>query len=93
MILDYVQCKKCRKENSRRDYFQDLSLVIQPFGIDSFGKDIFIANNFISDFLGTTEKNSSVDQAIKNYLKAEVLNGDNMYACENCKEKTPAIKG
>lgn len=37
--------------------------------------------------------NGSVEEALENYLRAEVLSGDNQYFCSNCEAKRDAIKG
>eukprot|EP01138_Halocafeteria_seosinensis_P009421 gb/GECG01009628.1/.p1 GENE.gb/GECG01009628.1/~~gb/GECG01009628.1/.p1 ORF type:complete len:1475 (+),score=227.04 gb/GECG01009628.1/:1-4425(+) len=55
------------------DYFQDLSLVIKPFG----------ANACIS----------SVEAALEEYIKPEVLKKDNAVYFEELDKKLPALKG
>jgi hypothetical protein len=37
--------------------------------------------------------NDSLEKALHNYLKAEVLTGDNKYACSHCQGKQDAVKG
>lgn len=37
--------------------------------------------------------NDSVEKAFTNYLKPEMLSGDNKYLCENCQARTDAVKG
>jgi len=37
--------------------------------------------------------NGSVEEALENYLKAEILSGDNQYFCCNCEAKRDAAKG
>eukprot|EP00742_Colponemidia_sp_Colp-10_P003548 GILJ01003779.1.p1 GENE.GILJ01003779.1~~GILJ01003779.1.p1 ORF type:complete len:1161 (+),score=247.88 GILJ01003779.1:139-3621(+) len=37
--------------------------------------------------------NDSVDKALENYLKPEILEGNNKYFCEKCNKKVDAVKG
>jgi ubiquitin carboxyl-terminal hydrolase 47 len=37
--------------------------------------------------------NSSVEMALENYIKPEVLSGDNAYFCEMCSKKVTADRG
>lgn len=37
--------------------------------------------------------NSSLEMALENYIKPELLNGDNQYFCEKCNKKKDAEKG
>ena len=47
----------------------------------------------IKNEFGTGVLNSSVDMALENYIKPEVLSGDNAYFCEVCQTKVDAEKG
>jgi hypothetical protein len=42
---------------------------------------------------GSDVKNKSIDEAISQFLKPEVLSGDNAYFCEKCNKKCTAVKG
>ena len=63
-------------------------------GYESIRQDRFqdlslpIRNEF-----GTGVMNSSVEMALENYIKPEVLEGDNQYNCEECASKQDAEKG
>lgn len=37
--------------------------------------------------------NESLEKALLNFIKQELLDGDNQYYCENCKSKQDAVKG
>lgn len=47
----------------------------------------------IRNEFGTGVQNSSVEMALENYIKPEVLEGDNQYNCEICATKVDAEKG
>jgi ubiquitin C-terminal hydrolase len=47
----------------------------------------------IRNEFGTGVVNSSVEMAIENYLKPDLLEGDNQYACSQCNKKVDALKG
>ena len=47
----------------------------------------------IRNEFGTGVLNSSVEMALENYIKPEMLSGDNQYFCEFCKVKVDAEKG
>ena len=47
----------------------------------------------IRNEFGTGVQNSSVEMALENYIKPEVLDGDNQYLCEECQIKVDAEKG
>jgi len=42
---------------------------------------------------GPDEYNKSVEEAIEQYIKPELLDGDNKYACDNCGNRCNADKG
>ena len=42
---------------------------------------------------GHNSYNDSIEKALKEYVKPDILTGDNKYHCENCAEKTDAKKG
>lgn len=42
---------------------------------------------------GHNSYNDSLEKALREYVKPDVLTGDNKYHCENCAEKTDAKKG
>lgn len=44
----------------------------------------------IRNEMGTGVLNSSVEMAIENYIKPEMLTGDNQYFCEVCQSKQDA---
>jgi len=72
-LEDYVTCVTCKTNRSRTDTFQDLSLVIKPFG--------------------STRVVSSVQEALREFVKHETLEGDNQYHCMMCNAKKDAVKG
>ena len=47
----------------------------------------------IKNEFGTGVVNSSLEMALENYMKPDLLNGDNQYACEKCAKKVDALKG
>ena len=47
----------------------------------------------IKNEFGTGVVNSSLEMAIENYLKPDVLDGDNQYQCSGCNKKADALKG
>ena len=47
----------------------------------------------IKNEFGTGVVNSSVEMAIENFLKPDLLDGDNQYACVTCAKKVDALKG
>lgn len=47
----------------------------------------------IMNEFGTGVMNSSLEMAIENYLKPEVLEGQNQYQCGCCEKKVDALKG
>lgn len=47
----------------------------------------------IRNEFGTGVVNSSLEMALENYLKPDVLEGDNQYECDKCKKKVDALKG
>jgi len=47
----------------------------------------------IKNEFGTGVLNSSVEMAIENYLKPELLSGSNQYFCETCNKKVDADRG
>lgn len=47
----------------------------------------------IKNEFGTGVVNSSVEMALENYLKPDLLEGENQYACQNCDKKVDALKG
>jgi ubiquitin carboxyl-terminal hydrolase 47 len=47
----------------------------------------------IKNEFGTGVLNSSVEMAIENYIKPEILEGDNQYFCEKCDSKQDAKRG
>ncbi len=47
----------------------------------------------IKNEFGTGVLNSSVEMAIENYLKPELLSGQNQYFCEVCNKKVDADRG
>ena len=47
----------------------------------------------IKNEFGTGVVNSSLEMALENYMKPDLLNGDNQYACEKCEKKVDALKG
>lgn len=55
---------------------------------DFLGIQLPIKNEF-----GFGVINSSVEMAIENYLKPELLDGDNQYQCDTCAKKVDAAKG
>mmetsp|Transcript_25722 Transcript_25722/g.59337 ORF Transcript_25722/g.59337 Transcript_25722/m.59337 type:complete len:1137 (-) Transcript_25722:120-3530(-) len=42
---------------------------------------------------GSTTATGSVEEGLREFIKPEVLDGDNQYFCESCKKKTDAHKG
>jgi ubiquitin carboxyl-terminal hydrolase 47 len=56
-------------------------------------KCVFHHCGIVNQPFGSDEKNTSVDEALRFFLKAEVLNGDNKYSCEKCNKKCDAVKG
>lgn len=47
----------------------------------------------IRNEFGTGVLNSSVEMALENYIKPELLQGDNQYFCEQCNSKQNAERG
>lgn len=47
----------------------------------------------IKNEFGTGVLNSSLEMAIENYLKPELLSGQNQYFCEVCNKKVDADRG
>ncbi len=47
----------------------------------------------IKNEFGTGVLNSSVEMALENYIKPEILEGDNQYSCSQCDVKVDAEKG
>jgi ubiquitin C-terminal hydrolase len=47
----------------------------------------------IRNEFGTGVLNSSVEMALENYIKPEILSGDNAYFCSVCATKVTAEKG
>lgn len=47
----------------------------------------------IKNEFGTGVVNSSLEMAVENYLKPDLLEGDNQYMCEPCGKKVDAEKG
>ena len=43
--------------------------------------------------MGTGVINSSVEMALENYIKPEMLEGNNQYMCQDCDQKRDAEKG
>ena len=47
----------------------------------------------IKNEFGTGVINSSLEMALENYLKPDILDGDNKYECSSCAKKVDAEKG
>ena len=47
----------------------------------------------IKNEFGTGVINSSLEMALENYLKPDILDGENQYACSDCNKKVDAKKG
>lgn len=63
-------------------------------GIESTRSDMFLDVQLpIKNEFGIGVVNSSVEMALENSLKPEILDGDNQYQCENCAKKQDAEKG
>ena len=84
-------------ETSMSDMYEGISqgfVKCLQCGHESVREDRFqdlslpIRNEF-----GTGVANSSVEMALENYIKPEVLEGDNQYNCELCATKVDAEKG
>ena len=61
---------------------------------ESTRKDQFLDLTLpIKNEMGTGVLNSSVEMALENYIKPEMLTGDNQYWCEQCQSKQDAKKG
>jgi ubiquitin C-terminal hydrolase len=63
-------------------------------GFESTREDTFLDLTLpIRNEYGTGVLNSSVEMALENYIKPELLSGDNKYFCEQCSSKQDAEKG
>jgi ubiquitin carboxyl-terminal hydrolase 47 len=63
-------------------------------GSESKREDTFLDLTLpIKNEMGTGVLNSSVEMALENYIRPEMLQGDNQYYCEQCKKKCDAQKG
>jgi ubiquitin C-terminal hydrolase len=47
----------------------------------------------IKNEFGTGVSNSSLEMALENYLKPEMLTGDNQFFCDECQKKVDIEKG
>ena len=47
----------------------------------------------IRNEFGTGVVNSSLEMALENYLKPDLLEGSNQYECSKCEKKVDALKG
>jgi ubiquitin C-terminal hydrolase len=79
------------------DFYEGLSqsyVKCHECGHESIHQDRFqdlslpIRNEF-----GTGVINSSIEMALENYIKPELLSGDNAYFCSECDKKVSADKG
>lgn len=63
-------------------------------GYESKNSDMFLDISLpIRNEFGTGVTNSSLEMALENYLKPDVLDGDNQYECSGCEKKQDAFKG
>ncbi|XP_003746614.1 ubiquitin carboxyl-terminal hydrolase 47 [Galendromus occidentalis] len=47
-LKDYVKCTECNNESAREDHYQDIALVVRPFGSDKiYGSLIEALNGFV----------------------------------------------
>ena len=78
-------------DNSMSEMYEGVSqgfVKCLTWGYESIREDRFqdlslpIRNEF-----GTGVMNSSVEMALENYIKPEILDGDNKYNCEQCASK------
>ena len=79
-----------------RLYQGETSSYIKVFqcGTESSRKENFLDIQLpIKNEFGTGVINSSVPMALENWLKPDILDGDNKYYCSKCQEKTKAEKG
>ena len=63
-------------------------------GRESTRDDTFLDLSLpIKNEFGTGVANSSIEMAIENYIKPELLSDGNQYFCEHCNKKCDAEKG
>jgi ubiquitin C-terminal hydrolase len=76
-------------EGLSQGYVKCLSCGYESLRPDKF-QDLSLP---IKNEFGTGVLNSSVEMALENYIKPEILSGDNQYRCEGCGNKVDAEKG
>jgi ubiquitin C-terminal hydrolase len=76
-------------EGLSRSYVKCLECQVESTRDDRF-QDLSLP---IRNEFGTGVLNSSVEMALENYLKPEMLTESNQYYCENCQKKCDAEKG
>jgi len=63
-------------------------------GNESLNSDKFLDISLpIRNEFGTGVVNSSLEMALENYLKPDLLEGSNQYECSKCNKKVDALKG
>ena len=80
---DYIKCMECDYKSEHQTKFYDLQLAI---------KNAF-QNVSQTMFYKLQINNDSIEKAIFGYLKPEILDGYNKYACSVCDKKVQAQKG
>jgi hypothetical protein len=88
-ILYQTTCLECKNKTKRQDYFEDLNLpIVKPTKKKKSGqqalRDYFTGNSSKAD--------TDVQFCFDNYLKEEMLQGDNQYFCSLCDRKVDAVR-
>ena len=96
LLIDAIEMSDSEKKLNISQIYEGFSseyVKCTECGYESSNKAKFLDIQLpISDPF-TKTSNSSVESALENYLKPEVLTGDNKYECQKCKKKVEAKKG
>lgn len=95
-MSDYLRCRVCVRGRSRRDTILDLSLVIKPWGSTKAFQSIEEALQVSGGScvpLSSCRRALALLRLLQEYVRSEVMDGDNCVLCETCQKKTAHDKG
>ena len=96
-MSDYLRCRVCVRGRSRRDTILDLSLVIKPWGstkaFQSIEEALQVSEGSRAPPLAAVAELFPLLPLSQEYVRSEVMDGDNCVLCDTCQKKTAHDKG
>jgi len=93
-----ITCLTCQSKSSTYDPFLDLSVPIHRDVPSSRGDSTaqptrsFLGSIRSTAAFGSDPNKSTLEKCLQKFTAEEVLDGDNMYTCEKCKQKRKCVK-